>query len=114
MHLLTPVHVFAPQFVDVFPPDLLLLLAELLCLLSLTIITHHKWQVFDKNLRISQREIKLALKIVWQDLISHVLLQFLQFAPPLLLLCLSDSSHLKCKSKVFSLFNFESNSSPKM
>ena len=35
LHLSAPVHVFASQLVDVSPPQLLLLLPELLCLLSL-------------------------------------------------------------------------------
>ena len=35
LHLSAPVHVFAPQLVNVSPPQLLLLLPELLCLLSL-------------------------------------------------------------------------------
>ena len=35
LHLSAPVHVFASQLVNVSPPQLLLLLSELLCLLSL-------------------------------------------------------------------------------
>ena len=48
LHLSAPVHVFASQLVNVSPPQLLLLLPELLCLLSLSIRTHHNSQVFHK------------------------------------------------------------------
>ena len=47
LHLSAPVHVFASQLVNVSPPQLLLLLSELLCLLSLEWKKkHHNWKTF--------------------------------------------------------------------
>ena len=95
LHLSAPVHVFASQLVNVSPPQLLLLLSELLCLLSLAWKkTSQLENILVWTLHLISRESNTHMRRKKTHK-TYMLLKLLQFASPLLLLCLSDPSHLE-------------------
>ena len=115
LHLSAPVHVFASRLVDVSPPQLLLLLPELLCLLSLgwkktsqlENIHHSCLSVYlsHRHYICSSSRVKTKKKESTKN--TYMLLKLLQFASPLLLLCLSDTSHLEQRLQSTNIQSFE-------